>query len=47
METNHIEKIRESLAAQEKYHEPWTFGVVNLSGSEQTLFFKCDDDVSR
>lgn len=40
MDKNPIERLRETWAAQEKYHEPWTTGVVKLSGSELLLFFK-------
>ncbi|KAF9447315.1 hypothetical protein P691DRAFT_782561 [Macrolepiota fuliginosa MF-IS2] len=42
-----IQKLRQILASQEKYHEPWASGVVTLSGSESTLFFKCRDNTAR
>lgn len=47
MAPNPIQNLHDLLIAQERWHEPWTTGTVNLSGPESTLFFKCKDGSSR
>ncbi|KAJ3565340.1 hypothetical protein NP233_g7690 [Leucocoprinus birnbaumii] len=42
-----VVNLQRQLLAQERWHEPWTTGTVNLSGSESTLFYKRRDGSSR
>ncbi|KAJ3554333.1 hypothetical protein NP233_g12442 [Leucocoprinus birnbaumii] len=47
MEHDYIQRLRDTLKDQERDHEPWTSGVVNLKGSESLLFYKCKDGTAR
>jgi hypothetical protein len=42
----HIKHLRKLWDEQEKYHEPWTSGIVNLSGSQLSLLLKLTDNGS-
>lgn len=38
---DHIQKIRDTLKNQQRDHEPWTSGTVELKGSDLHLYFTC------
>lgn len=42
-----IESLRQALTNKDVLHEPWTFGVVDLSGPETSLFYQRQDGTPR
>lgn len=42
-----IESLRQALTNKDVLHEPWTFGVLDLSGPETSLFYQRQDGTPR
>ncbi|KAF5344303.1 hypothetical protein D9756_011599 [Leucocoprinus leucothites] len=43
MDQDYIQGLRDTLKVQEREHEPWTSGVVNLKGPESHLYYTRKD----
>lgn len=44
---DHVQKIRDALKNQQRDHETWTSGTVELKGSDLHLYFTCKNGSPR
>jgi hypothetical protein len=47
MDQDYIQRIRDTFETQERTHEPWTSGVIDLAARNSVLFFSCKDGSAR